>query len=325
MTIELQGLVGTNPLGLFAALGTLAAVDRQAPHLGARLWWAEGVVPRARLEGPSDIGALVELLEEDRQYWLDSLILRSGPEGEPVAEVKPTESGIRSWAQLVREVSTRSNRRDADHFQALLAEYALSGSNDAKPSHLHFTAGQQRFLDTARDLNHKVDSGALLEALVGPWRYESSLHSFGWDASRGERIYALRGTNPSKDKKAGVPGADWLAFVGLTFLPSAKNGGSGNDQLVTTGCRGTWKDGSFRWPLWRVPLSGPVIHSLLAYEGLVDESDEQRRRRGVFRVLEAPIRRSDQGGYGSFGPAGSPEKPRSRPSRAGDVQRAAYM
>lgn len=315
MTLELQGLVGSNPLAFFAALGVMGAVDRQAPGLEARLSWTEAIVPRARLDGVANIDELVGILDEDRSEWARSSILASGPDGDPVPDVKPDENGIRSWARRVAAGTTVVNRRDADLFAALLAEYSLAGKNDAKPSLLHFTAGQQKFLVMVRELSERVDVEALLEALVGPWRYESSLPVLGWD-SRGERIYALRGTDPSKDKKLGVPGADWLAFTGLAQLPSAKNGGSGRDQMLTTGCRGTWKSGSFHWPLWSCPLSLPVVRSLLAYDGLLDEPAAVRSKRGVFRVLEAPIRRSDQGGYGSFGPASEPEPEPTRRRRA---------
>lgn len=306
MTLELQGLVGSNPLAFLAALGVLGAVNRQAPELGARLSWTDAIVPRARLDGVSHLNDLVALLDEDRRAWTSSLILASGPDGIPIADVKPDEVGIRSWAERVAAVTTRANRRDADAFQALLAEYALAGKNDAKPTLLHFTAGQQKFLTMVRELGERVKPENFVETLVGPWRYESRLPVLGWD-SRGERIYALRGTDPSKDKKLGVPGADWLAFAGLAQLPSAKNGGVGRDQMLTTGCRGTWKSGSFHWPLWSCPLSLPVVRSLLAYDGLPEEPSAVRSKRGVFRVLEAPIRRSDQGGYGSFGPASEPE------------------
>lgn len=300
--IPLPALTGSNPLSFLAALGALAALDRQAPGLGARLWWSEGIVPRACIDGPSGVDDLIDLLERDRRQWEDSMILASVPGGEPVDEVKPAKAGIRAWAERVRVRTAPDRRRDADQFQALLAEFALAGNGNAKPTMLHFTAGRQRFLAMVRQLQSQVDPDALREAIVGPWRYESSLPVMGWDA-RGERIYALRGTNPSKDKKRGVPGADWLAFVGLSFLPSAKNGGSGRDQTLTTGCRGTWKSGSFHWPLWSVPTSGAVVRSLVAYEGLLDESEPQRLARGVFRMMEAPIRR-DAHSLGSFGPAG---------------------
>lgn len=69
--------------------------------------------------------------------------------------------------------------------------------------------------------------------------------TLGWD-TRGERIYALRGFDPSKEKGTGVPGAEWLAFLGLTFFPAFARGG----KLLTTGCEPDWKAGSFNWPLW---------------------------------------------------------------------------
>ena len=231
MSIELGALVGTNPLGFFAALGTLAALDRQAPELGSRLHWKEGVVPRAWLDGPKDFDRVIELLDRDRKEWAASLILHSGPSGDPMGDIKPEREGIREWAALVQAAARLNDRRDVDQFGALMAEDALAGKNDAKPTHFHFVAGNQQFLDMVRKLAEGVGREELTEALEGPWRYESPLPDplpvLGWDA-RPERIYALRGTNPSikkkGNKKLGVPGADWLAFVGLTFFTVAKSG-----------------------------------------------------------------------------------------------------
>jgi hypothetical protein len=55
------------------------------------------------------------------------------------------------------------------------------------------------------------------EALFGPWLYARALPVLQWDNSQ-TRDYALRASDPSKEKKLGVPGADWLAFRGLSFL-----------------------------------------------------------------------------------------------------------
>ena len=129
--------------------------------------------------------------------------------------------------------------------------------------------------------------------------------ALGWDG-RGERIYALRGADPQSEKKTSIPGAEWLALVGLSFFPSAKYDGPAEDQLLTAGCRGSWKRGTFHWPLWSCPVSPAVIRSVLTWDELRDEAPAKRQRRGVFRMYEAPIRRSDQGGYGSFGPAAQP-------------------
>ncbi len=153
-------------------------------------------------------------------------------------------------------------------------------------------------LRMVRQLAADIDTERLTEALFGPWRYDSALPSFGWD-NRGERIYAVRATNPSKDKRLGVPGADWLAFLGLSYFPVWNQSGA----LHTTACSANWKHGTFTWPLWSRPLAPPVIRSLLRDSSVSSATDDQRRIRGITVTLQAPIRRSDQGGYGSFGAA----------------------
>ena len=62
-----------------------------------------------------------------------------------------------------------------------------------------------------------------------------------------------------------------------------------------------------------VVATGEVVRSLLSDPTIVGTEADRRRAttgppladilaaRGVLRVLEAPIRRTDQGGYGSFG------------------------
>ena len=97
----------------------------------------------------------------------------------------------------------------------------------------------------------------------------------------------------------GVPGADWLAFRGLPFIRVAPVG----NAIETTGCRGGWKTGFFRWPIWTVALSRAVIASLLTSREVMDADPQVLSARGIALVLESAIRRSDQGGYGSFTPA----------------------
>jgi len=302
MTIEMTGLSGTNPIGFLGALGVLAIVERQRPDAAARLSWSTGVVPRARLEGVDDIADLVAVLDDDREQWSDSLLLHGGPTGPPVDDVKVSPEQIRDWFRQAQTAPSRQTDRDLAMLDALIAEGALAGKDDAKPSALHFTAGQQKFLVMARELQRSVGPTDLVEAIVGPWKYESPLPVLGWDA-KGERIYALRGFNPSGEKKLGVPGADWLAFNALPFFPVTKNGGRQRDQLLTTGCGGSWKSGSFRWPIWDSFLSANAVRSLVRSPALLEENSAKRRMRSIQRVLRSSIRRSDQGGYGSFGPA----------------------
>lgn len=295
--LPLDGLVGTNPLAVLAALGALDVAARVAHDRNVRLSWTnDELSPRAVLTGPADMDELVSWVDDDRQRWRESPVL-AGTAGISLTDIKPDVGQLHRWAG---EIAGRglADRAAADLFCALLAEGAVAGNGDAKPTHLHFTAGRQQFLTMVRELADKVDAAAVRQALTGPWTRSSTLPSLSWD-SRGERIYALRGPNPSNDKRTGEPGADWLAFLGLTFFPVAAH----DRILQTTGCWGTWKEGSFVWPLWEVPISARVVRSLLADPGLRDQSEESRRARGIFRVLEAPIQRSDQGGYGNFRPA----------------------
>lgn len=150
----------------------------------------------------------------------------------------------------------------------------------------------------ASELTYEVRVEDLEEALFGPWRYERSLPVLQWD-NTSARDYALRASDPSKDKKLGVPGADWLAFRGLPFLRVAPVG----NRIVTTGCYGEWKTGAFRWPIWTVPLPRSVVGAVLTSPELFEVDPAVLRARGIEIVLESAIRRSDQGDYGSFAPA----------------------
>ena len=245
------------------------------------------------LNGPADVSELVSWVDADRERWRRSPILQ-WPAGAPLADVKPTPDALHDWAGEIARLG-RPGVDDARLFCGLLAEGAVAGKGDSKPTHLHFTAGRQQFLSMARDLAAQVGSEALREALSGPWRRASALPSLSWDAG-GERIYALRGPDPAGEKRTGEPGADWLAFLGLAFFPVAAH----DRSLETTGCWGSWKSGSLIWPLWTVPLTAPVVRSLLSDPHLRDQTTPQRSARGISRVLEAPIQRSDQGGYGTF-------------------------
>jgi hypothetical protein len=296
--VVLRALEGTNPLGFLAALGALDATARSGRR--ATLRWTDDIVPQAMLGGIEDTDDLLEVLDEDRQSWAQSLVLRY-PKTKPLTDAKPDESVLRDW---FKSAYAGGRAVDADMLCSIVAEGAFDRASKAKPTHLHFTAGQQQFLEMVRTLATDVSKDMLKEAIDGPWAYKSPLPSLSWDA-RGERLYAVRATNPSGEKRLGVPGADWLAFRGLIFYPVSSVDGS----LRTTGCDRAWKHSAFRWPLWSVPASRDVVWSLVGDRSLVSERwpNGQRRTqprdlaaRGISRVMESPIRRSDQGGYGSF-------------------------
>lgn len=296
--LALPALEGTNPLGFLAALGVLDALAYENPD--ATLRWTDELVPHAIVGGVSDLDSLLHALDRDRQAWRDSALL-GFPQDSPLPNAKPGVKLLREWFEAV--AGQHDRRADPDLLCALVAEGALDGNGKAKPTHLHFTAGQQHFLAMVRVLAADVDRERLREAVCGPWRYDGSLPSLSWDV-RGERVYAVRATNPSKEKRLGVPGSNWLAFRGLVFYPVTR---TVTGSLRTTACDAEWKRSAFRWPIWSAPCTRNVAGSLVADGTLVSQSGRTRLRpddlaaRSVLSVLEAPIRRTDQGGYGSFG------------------------
>ena len=328
--LVLTGLDGKNPIAFLAALGVLNAVTdkagagRPAPKLA---WRQQGTFLPVLVGGPERDALLEALWKDVQSFRAEPAIqwLRYRKEGGAEAhDLKPppgkfaeylrslVEEGVRTaGAGSVGDVSANGatagdvaaasgglGRRSLDFAAAFATDVAVDNNGNTKPTALHFTAGQQELLSMVTGLIEGVTTLDLEEAVFGPWRYERPLPVLQWD-NAASRDYALRASDPSKDKKLGVPGADWLAFRGLPFLRVAPVG----DAIQTTGCKGGWKNGTFRWPIWTVPLSRPVIGSLLGSAEVGDAAPRVLRARGVSVVFESAIRRSDQGGYGSFTPA----------------------
>lgn len=298
--IVLTGLDGSNPLGFLAGLGVLNTLaDR-----GGRptLSWQPGVW-HAVVEDDTlrDRDALIAALVQDRATWSDEgcLALKYTKGKKASAwDLKPPPGRFRSYLIDLVSRSEPGCRREVDFAASFATESARDNNGNTKPTALHFTAGQQEFLGTVGELRNAVTPADLKEAVFGPWRYARKLKILGWDCTAA-RVYALRSDDPSKADKLGVPGADWLAFRGLSFLPVVPRG----QQILTTGCSGGWKTGQFCWPLWNVDLTRMTVRAVLQTPALAELPERTRRARGISAVFASAIRRSDQGGYGSFAPA----------------------
>jgi len=318
-TILLTGLDGANPLGFLAALGALAAAG--ATDDGARLAWTNEGRWRPSLISTLDRASLLECLVADLRTWDGDPAVRlsytkakdgakkKGAEPKVTRDLKPTPDAFGRFLQgLVDAMGAagppaaaflRGARRPLDYASAFGTDVAVDNAGNVKPTALHFTAGQQEFLKSVIELIESVSRDDLEEALFGPWRYIRELPVLSWDSSA-SRDYALRADDPSKSKKTGVPGADWLAFRGLAFVPVAPV----HSEIQTAGCSGGWKvGGAFTWPLWRGALSVSAVRSLMTLADLAATRGHERRARGIEVVMRCGIRRSDQGGYGSFLPA----------------------
>jgi hypothetical protein len=299
--ITLTGLDGKNPLAFLAALGALEALAEHAREGDPppRLRWLPGTWRPVLSTALDREGVLAVLAEDLATFGAEPALARlrygKGGGGSEAHDLKPPP---RFFAAYLRGLVEAEAPRSLAFAAAFATDVAVDGNGNAKPTALHFTAGQQELLTMVDELIAGVTPADLEEALFGPWRYERSLPVLGWDNAQA-RDYALRASDPSKDKKLGVPGADWLAFRGLPFLRVAPVG----DRVETTGCQGGWKTGTFRWPLWTTAIPRAVVGSLLVSPELFAMSPQALEARGITVVFEAAIRRSDQGGYGSFAPA----------------------
>lgn len=295
--IRLTGLEGTNPLGFLAALGVQVAFASEGKQ--PRLWWSDDIIPRAIVDEGFGLERIADQCMKAFDLWGDSpAIVPKRPDGSDIPkgdELKLKPDDIRTYLQHI-------DQRDLGEglITALIAEGSLDNQGVAKPSDLYFTAGQQKFLATARQILDGVTQCDLLSGLKGPWNYESVLPSLGWDVVD-DRIYALRARNPSPETKFTNPGPEALAILGLSLHPVFGS----TDRTLTQGCFGSWKAGSYSWPLWHKPASPRAVKSLLAHGYDPAASDRNRwfRSWGIFRILRSPIRRSGQGGYGTFGPS----------------------
>jgi hypothetical protein len=299
--VLLSGLEGRNPLGFLAALGALNAVADAVSAAGLipKLCWRYAGTYRPVLVDVPEPEALLDVIVSDLRSFDDERSLqiryRKGGDGKEAHDLKPPPT---VYAQFLREFVAASAARSLSFVAALATDVIVDNNGNAKPTALHFTAGQQEFLAMVDELRRGVTKEDFREALFGPWKYARALPVLAWDNSQ-SRDYALRASDPSKDKKRGVPGADWLGFRGLPYLRVAPVG----ERLITTGCRGGWKTGFFRWPMWSAPLPRDVVTSLLTSPELFDAPSSVLEVRGVPVVFECSIQRSDQGGYGSFAPA----------------------
>lgn len=305
--VKLTGLDAQNPLAYFAALGLLRVLDHQVATGGAsrpKLAFADEGQQVPVLWSEFDTDAIIGLVLQDAAAQRNNAALRLAYDDEghlvepdstgAIRDLKPIPTAAREFL----ERCARSGRRASDLAAGFFSELVTDKSKgNTKPTALHFTAGQQSFLTMVESLRAGITVEDVREALVGPWRYSSTLPSLSWDSSV-TRLYALRAGDPSKEKRGSIPAAYWLGVQALAFFAVCVDGG----VLSTPGVKGGWKDSRFCWPLWSPPLGVPTISALLRTDP-TKMSSRDRSAMGVTHVFASRISRSDQGGYGSFSPA----------------------
>ena len=303
---SLPGLAGTNPLGFLAALGVQVALLETGTQ--SDLWWKTGVSPTAMVSETVTARDIAEHAMEVFAQWRTSPALDPAdhpdmPQGK-ADTLKLGRAGIRTYLEHARQVA-----EGAQLSAALVAEGSLDNQGAAKPTDLYFTAGQQAFLAMARQILEGVTVDDVLEGLEGPWSYQSRLPSLMWDVAD-DRDYALSAGDPSKDRKLTNPGPEALGLLGLSRYPAFAGRFAGRGRTLTQGCSGIWTRARFTWPLWHKPASSHAVKSLLAHASNLPDRIPGTAERvhwyeawGVVSVHSSSIRRSSQGGYGTFGPA----------------------
>lgn len=285
------GLDGTNPMGFLAGLGVISVCDRMMREARPTLRWTEGFDVHAVLGGVGGLDAVVDAVMADMQVWRTSPALHFDAGDGPISDVKfASNDEVRAYLKACDEAG--DGGRSIGLATALVAEFVVAGTGDMKPTPFHFTAGQQLFVKMARELldSPSLTVEAFTNSLVGEWSRDLKVKTFRWDTTA-ERLHALLGRRPSDDKRGNVPGAEWLALMGLSLFPFLRPPGSRRGSVSGL----SRSDGeAFSWPLWADGLRIASVRSLLA-------SPPSLVAGGVTTRLRSRVHREGKG-YGSFRP-----------------------
>lgn len=311
----LTGLAGENPLGFLAALGVLRVLHehaRKTTRPEPTLRWEQRDAWRPIVAFDGTFEGLCEVLDADRNELQGSAVLgfsypvtKLDSKGVPktvfARDLKSTPAEMHSLFDHVAGLAARGHElRDATLLPALASETAVAAAGSPrriKPSPLHFCAGQQEFLAACEELRRDTTGADLDASLRGLAARPNKLPTLRWEAGA-ERVYALRSSNPATDRQGSDPGAEWLAFRGLSFMRCFDVRGA----LPCLGWRGPWKGGHWVWPLWDGKATARTVQSVLGHPLLETLEAHARNARGILVVYSADVTRSDQGGYGNFSP-----------------------
>jgi hypothetical protein len=127
---------------------------------------------------------------------------------------------------------------------------------------------------------------ALLNEALMEWKRRSSkgFYSFRWDPLELRRA-AYMAITPEDDPYQSVVGANLLAFLGLTMLPSAP----GPKELRSACLFEVGNRELFAWPLWDAPLSIDETIALLICPGEDEDkfAPDWSSARGIFTRFAA--------------------------------------
>lgn len=314
--LQFPGLSGSNPLGAMAAFGLMRILSVEQPFGEPKLAWsfASDWIPELHLERTCKPEQLIEFLINRQPERCNSLFREGWRD-----DIKCAPDVFRElWETVLRQYKTDSDLSSASEAAAFLAAFGSEfikdkkAKADVKPTGFHMTAGQQRFLKSAKDVADSLEPNQLAfkrqkkearmqelreayrVALNGPWTYQDAYHSLGWDPAT-EGLYALSDSSPSDAGARSVRAAVWLAFESLPLFPAVPIG----NRLHTTGFdrNGT----AFTWPIWEPPISLESLRIMLgsAEFDSAESNISILHARGIRAVMRSHCVR-DANGRGTF-------------------------
>jgi hypothetical protein len=290
--VELPALHAYDPLGFLAAIGVLRLATEHFVSPPALSWSVE---PKAtailHLEGALGLDGVIELIARIR----DDLLAEHQRSGavlprfvEPFPEPKRTERGrgsdpLKMSRNAYRELALRAQQdelagdpRLGTWLPAFLSDLGSVQEEGEPPARTAF------YLLTQQMTMHQQFVEALTASAAEPDGARRALTR--WRRLPGfvgaHLDYRARRTaaeSPSADAvNSGVPGATWLALMGLPMFAVVGDGRSGR----TKGWRGPEGGGGERlvWPRWSVPLDLWAVRVLLDSPLLAIEREGRRVR-----------------------------------------------
>ncbi|HLJ96705.1 MAG TPA: hypothetical protein VKU02_26265 [Gemmataceae bacterium] len=316
--ILLSGLKSGEPIGFLAGIGLLRVCSHREALGSIKLGWkqpagAAGVLVTGAESEPDQV--IEEVLDHMRGRHQVPVYSGRPAAGITVGDgdwddVKVDPELFGALLRATRPYVNPDDRESADFLAALGSELvAARSTSDIRPSALHMTSGNQKFLKLLRDLARSLDAtdstckeascppaDAFREALFGEWQYADQFSSLGYDPAT-EAIYALSDAAPADAKPWSTRAAVWLAVEAIPLFPCFPVGG----RLYT---RGFDQSGTrFRWPVWNAPLSLSAIRTLLGLPALSapELAPITLDSYGISAVFEAE-RVTIGKGYGQFRP-----------------------
>lgn len=260
---SLPGLDGRTPIGFLGALGVQSALPTsESPTLR---WDSTG---SPILGGRHTLDEIAERIVGAFEALIASPAVSGAHEAEDLKF--STAAGVRAYL----ESAEAGGGLPAAFAAAQVSEGAVARDGRSKPSALHFTSGQMKFLKIARgivnggDLAGKKTGRASLtsqlvrEALTRPGNGLSLLR---WGDTDG-RTHALSAVSPAerteleRTKAMTSPAPTALALLGMSRYPTWT---SDRNRCVTQGFFGQ-RPQRFFWPLWEHPAGWRTVGSLIA-------------------------------------------------------------